>query len=65
MLVMHSYGGLIGSDVIPEGLSLKSRRQSGLAGGMIRPFHVAGFVLDQGQSVLSIFGESPNNDVMD
>lgn len=63
MLVMHSYGGLVGSDAIPEDLSLQSRRQKGLAGGVSRLFYFAGFILDQGKSVLGTFGESPNNDV--
>lgn len=63
MVVMHSYGGLVGSDAIPEDLSLQSRRRAGLAGGVCRLFYFAGFVLDQGQSVLGTFGESPNNEL--
>lgn len=63
MVVMHSYGGLVGSDAIPEDLSLQSRRQKGLAGGVSRLFYFAGFILEQGKSVLGTFGESPNNDV--
>ncbi|KAK7698173.1 hypothetical protein SLS64_012849 [Diaporthe eres] len=63
MVVMHSYGGLVGSDAIPEDLSLQSRRRAGLAGGVCRLFYFAAFVLDQGKSVLSAFGESPNNDI--
>lgn len=61
MVVMHSYGGLVGSDAIPEDLSLQSRRRAGLAGGVCRLFYFAAFVLDQGKSVLGTFGESPNN----
>ncbi|KAG6368753.1 hypothetical protein INS49_002967 [Diaporthe citri] len=30
MVVMHSYGGLAGSDAIPQDLSLQSRRRAGL-----------------------------------
>lgn len=63
MVVMHSYGGLVGSDAIPEDLSLQSRRRAGLAGGVCRLFYFAAFVLDQDKSVLGTFGESPNNDV--
>ncbi|KAG8159954.1 hypothetical protein KVR01_010591 [Diaporthe batatas] len=63
MVVMHSYGGLVGSDAIPEDLSLQSRRQNGLAGGVSRLFYFAGFILEPGKSVLDTFGESPNNDV--
>lgn len=63
MLVMHSYGGLIGSNAISKELSLQSRRQSGLPGGVFRLFYFAAFVLDEGKSVLGTFGESPNNDI--
>lgn len=63
MVVMHSYGGLIGSNAISEDLSLQSRRQKGLSGGVSRLFYFAAFILDEGKSVLGTFGESPNNDV--
>lgn len=63
MVVMHSYGGLVGSNAIPEDLSLQSRCQAGLAGGVHHLFYFAAFVLGQGQSVLGAFGEGPNNDI--
>lgn len=63
MVVMHSYGGLVGSDAIPEDMSLQSRRQKGLSGGASRLFYFAGFILEQGKSVLGTFGESPNNNI--
>ncbi|ROV97140.1 hypothetical protein VMCG_07461 [Cytospora schulzeri] len=63
MVVMHSYGGLVGSDAIPEDLSLQSRHQRGLTGGVFRLFYFAAFVLDQGKSVLGTFGGSPRDDV--
>lgn len=63
MVVMHSYGGLVGSDAIPENLSLQSRRRAGLAGGVCRLFFFTAVILDEGKSVLGTFGESPNNDV--
>lgn len=63
MVVMHSYGGLVGSNAIAEDLSLQSRRRAGLAGGVYRLFYFVAFVLDEGKSVLGTFGESPNNDV--
>lgn len=63
MVVMHSYGGLVGSNAIHEDLSLQSRRERGLSGGVAHLFYFAAFVLDEGKSVLDTFGESPNNDV--
>lgn len=63
MIVMHSYGGLVGSNAIPEDLSFQNRHQRGLTGGVVHLFYFAAFVLDQGRSVLGTFGESPNNNV--
>ena len=63
ILAMHSYGGLVGSEAIPEELSYSYRKAQGLAGGVIHLFYYCAFLLQEGQSVLSAFGESPNNDV--
>ena len=63
MLVMHSYGGLVGSEAATEELSYAKRRAQGLPGGVIHLFLYAAFLLNEGQSVLSAFGESANNDV--
>jgi hypothetical protein len=62
-VVMHSYGGLVGSNAISEDLSFKDRKAAGLPGGVFHLFYIAAFLLDMGQSVLGTFGESPNNDV--
>ncbi|KAI4157802.1 MAG: hypothetical protein LQ342_007997 [Letrouitia transgressa] len=63
VVVMHSYGGLVGSEAVPEELSYSKRRAQGLTGGVIHLFFFTAFMLNEGQSVLSAFGESPNNDV--
>ncbi|KAJ9363292.1 catalytic protein [Paecilomyces variotii] len=65
VVIMHSYGGLVGSDAVPKELSYESRKQAGAPGGVIHLFYFAAFVLSPGQSVLKAFGESPNNDVRD
>lgn len=62
-IVMHSYGGLVGSNSIGEEWSISHRKAAGLAGGVIHLFYIAAFVLDKQQSVLGVFGESANNDV--
>ncbi|TGO38450.1 hypothetical protein BHYA_0075g00220 [Botrytis hyacinthi] len=59
LVAMHSYGGLVGSEAIPEELTYTYRKARGLSGGVI---HLA-FILAVGQSVLGAFGESPNNDI--
>ncbi|KAH9871548.1 hypothetical protein J1614_005803 [Plenodomus biglobosus] len=64
-VVMHSYGGLVGSNAIPKELSFNYRKSAGLSGGVIHLLFIAAFVLDEHQSVLGTFGESPNNYVKD
>lgn len=63
MVVMHSYGGLVGSEAILEELSREKRREKGLVGGVVHLFFFAAFILSEGQSVLGVFGESSNNDI--
>ncbi|CAG8949919.1 hypothetical protein HYFRA_00004249 [Hymenoscyphus fraxineus] len=63
VVVMHSYGGLVGSEAIPEELAYSHRKTQGLPGGVIHLYYFSAFVLPPGKSVLSAFGESPNNDV--
>ena len=63
VVIMHSYGGLVGSEAITEELGYAKRRAQSLPGGVIHLFFYSAFLLDEGQSILSAFGESPNNDV--
>jgi len=63
LVVMHSYGGLVGSEAIPKELTQSHRSSQGLPGGVIHLFFFSAFLLPAGQSVLSAFGESPNNEV--
>ena len=63
VVVMHSYGGLVGSEATTEELSFAKRQALGLPGGVVHLFLYSAFLLNEGQSVLSAFGESPNNDV--
>jgi hypothetical protein len=62
-LIMHSYGGLVGSNAVSKDLSFAYRKSAGLLGGVVQLFYIAAFVLDEGQTVLGTFGESPNSDV--
>jgi pimeloyl-ACP methyl ester carboxylesterase len=45
VVVMHSYGGLIGSEAVTEDLSFFWRRQPGLKGGVIHLYYFTSFVL--------------------
>ena len=63
VVVMHSYGSLVGSEAVTEELSYAKRQAQGLPGGVMHLLFYSAFLLNEGQSVLSTFGESPNNDV--
>ncbi|KAK2595614.1 hypothetical protein QQS21_006661 [Conoideocrella luteorostrata] len=63
VLVMHSYGGLVGNEAVTKDLSFIERQSNGLSGGVVHLFYFAALILTLGQSVLDVFGESPNNDV--
>ncbi|KAK8041774.1 alpha/beta-hydrolase [Apiospora rasikravindrae] len=63
LVLMHSYGGLVGTEAVPEDLGQKSRRSRGLQGGVIHLFFFTAFILAEGQSVAGSFGESPNNGI--
>ncbi|KAI8634386.1 alpha/beta-hydrolase [Xylariaceae sp. FL1651] len=63
VVLMHSYGGLVGSEATLDELTWANRAGLGLPGGVIHLFYVAAFVLSEGHSILEVFGESPNGDV--
>ncbi|XXG98399.1 hypothetical protein Hte_004722 [Hypoxylon texense] len=60
LVLMHSYGGLVGSEATLEGFSWAKRSEQGLAGGVIHLLFLAAFILPVGQSVTGAFGTSPN-----
>ena len=63
ILTCHSYGGLVGSEAIPESLTFSNRSKEGKVGGVLHMVFFTAFLLQEGQSVLSAVGESPNNDI--
>lgn len=63
-VVMHSYGGIVGTEAIPEELSYSRRQSKNLPGGVFHLFFFSAFILAEGQSVLGTFGESPNTDIL-
>ncbi|ROV97476.1 hypothetical protein VPNG_08729 [Cytospora leucostoma] len=62
LVLMHSYGGLVGAEAVPDYLTLASRRARDLPGGVARLFYLAAFVLQRGQSVATAVGDSPDHD---
>lgn len=55
VVVMHSYGGVVGS-AAAKGLSKSVRTRSGGKGGVIGLIHITGFVLPHGSSVVDAVG---------
>ena len=52
MVVMHGYGGMVGSEAVLEDMSCNNRRRNGLSGGVIHLFFVCASLVGPGQSML-------------
>ena len=62
-VVLHGYGGVVGSEAILQQFNVAIRQSQGLLGGVVHLFYVSACILAQDQSMLSTFEESLNNDV--
>ena len=60
MVVMHGYGGLVGSEAILEALSYNKRREHGLQGGVIHLFFVSASLVSPDWSWLGPLVVVPN-----
>ncbi|PLB44862.1 alpha/beta-hydrolase [Aspergillus steynii IBT 23096] len=56
VVIMHSYGGQVGTNAL-SGLSLKTRAQQNLPGGVARLVYVTAFALSPGNSMLGMVRE--------
>ncbi|KAF7555887.1 hypothetical protein G7Z17_g1828 [Cylindrodendrum hubeiense] len=56
VLVVHSYGGLVGANAV-EGLGYKQRAEQGKSGGVIIFVYLSAFVMPLGKSIRDILGE--------
>lgn len=64
VLLMHSYGGLVGSEAVTEELTRAHREQRGLPGGVTRLFYIASFIMDVGETIVGRFGDpTVGNDI--
>ncbi|GKZ24458.1 hypothetical protein AbraIFM66951_010681 [Aspergillus brasiliensis] len=55
ILVLHSYGGVVGSGAV-EGLGKAERAQQGKAGGVIMVVYMSAFAIPKGKSLLDMLG---------
>ncbi|RMD43476.1 hypothetical protein DV735_g1645, partial [Chaetothyriales sp. CBS 134920] len=58
LLVVHSYGGIVGSEAV-KGLDKVSREKEGLRGGLSRLFFCSAFLLPENGSLIEAFGNEP------
>lgn len=57
LMVMHSYGGAVGTDAI-SGLTITDRKDAGKKGGVIHLFYICAYILPPGLSVWDIVVEA-------
>lgn len=58
ILVMHSYGGVAGTNAV-QGLEAATRQKNGEKGGIINCLFIAAFLVPRGKSLIGMFPESP------
>lgn len=58
ILVMHSYGGVAGTNAV-QGLEAAAREEKGEKGGIIHCLFVAAFLVPKGNSLIGMFPEAP------
>ncbi|KUJ08693.1 alpha/beta-hydrolase [Mollisia scopiformis] len=58
ILVLHSYGGVLGTQAVTEDFSRSAREKKGLKGGVIHLLFMTGFVLHNGECLASPLGGS-------
>ena len=59
ILVMHSYGGVAGTNAV-HGLEAAPRREKGEKGGITNCVFVAAFLVPKGNSLIDMFDEAPS-----
>ena len=58
ILVMHSYGGVAGTNAV-HGLEAAARQEKGEKGGIIHCLFVAAFLVPKGKNLIEMFDEQP------
>ena len=56
--VLHSYGGVVGTEAIHESLGRTVRQSKGLNGGVLGILYMTAFILPLGASLLAALGGS-------
>lgn len=56
IMVLHSYGGVLGTEAVREHFGKKSRQERGLTGGVLGLLYMCAFVIPVGISLETAFG---------
>lgn len=56
IMIMHSYGGVVGTEAVTEELATEVRQAKGLKGGVVRLLYMTAFVLPLGDSLVTTLG---------
>ncbi|TVY36047.1 hypothetical protein LOCC1_G007977 [Lachnellula occidentalis] len=59
IVVMHSYGGVLGSEAVHEKFGKKVRQEKGLTGGVTQLLYLTAFILPLGASITTTLGQLP------
>lgn len=54
LMVMHSYGGMVGTDAVTDELLRSSRASTGQLGGVVHLLYLCAYILQPGTSVIDI-----------
>lgn len=63
VVLMHSYGGVIGTNAL-AGLGVEARKQQGFPGGVIQLVYICAHALSEGQSIIKIMEERGREDLI-
>jgi hypothetical protein len=56
IVVMHSYGGMVGTESVTEEMSKNYRGKKGLKGGVVKLLYLCAFLLHKGESLATPLG---------
>jgi hypothetical protein len=56
IVVMHSFGGMVGTESITEDMSKNNRAREGKKGGVVKLLYICAFLLHKGESLATPLG---------
>ncbi|KAH8432804.1 alpha/beta hydrolase [Aspergillus melleus] len=65
LVLLHSYGGQVGTNALSNGLGVTARRAQGLPGGIVQLVYIAGFALTEGVSMIDVVVSHGHGHLMD